>query len=151
MATVDQTMMKVQRILTGPMKLQITLNGDSIGVRFQDTSTSVALRVMDWGKDQEGEARSLVLITSIILRGVTPSAQLFEWVAREGGSKWFGHVEVHPDGDQGKVLLMMSHTLLGDYIDEKELQTAMWSVLAAADGWDDELQKRFGGKRWIDA
>jgi hypothetical protein len=151
MATVEQTMIKVQRLLTGPLGLKVTLEGDSFHVRFQDISTYVQLRVQDWGKDREGQPQTLVLITSLILRGVTPTPALFEWVGRQGGSRWFGHVEVYDDKEAGKVYLLMSHTLLGDYIDQKELETAMFGVLSAADAWDDELQKKFGGKRWADA
>ena len=151
MATAEQTMMKVQRLLTGPLGLRITLDGDSIGVRFQDISTSVQIRVQDWGKDREGEPRSLVLINSLILRNVQATPALFEWVARNGGTRWFGHIEVYDDKEPGMVYLMMSHTLLGDFLDEKELETGMWAVLTAADAWDDELQKQFGGKRWADA
>jgi hypothetical protein len=144
--------MKVQRLLTGPLGLRVTLAGDSFSIRFQDTSTSVQMRVQEWGKDKEGDPRTLVLISSLILKGVTPSPALFEWVARQGGSRWFGHVEVYDDdAAPGTVYLMMSHTLLGDYLDEKELESAMWAVLGAADTWDDELQQRFGGKRWIEA
>ncbi|MEO8140118.1 MAG: hypothetical protein ABI742_10745 [Gemmatimonadota bacterium] len=151
MATVEQTMMKVQRLLTGPMNLRITLAGDSFSVRFEDVSTSVQIRVQDWGKGKEGDPRTLVLLSSLILKGVTPSPALFEWVARQGGSRWFGHVEVYEDSAPGTVYLLMSHTLLGDYLDEKELESAMWAVLSAADAWDDELQQKFGGKRWVDA
>jgi hypothetical protein len=151
MATVEQTMMKVQRLLTGPMGLKVTLDGDSFHIRFQDASTSVQLRVQDWGKDRDGEPRTLVLISSLILRGVKPTPALYEWVARKGGSRWFGHVEVYDDREPGSVYLILSHTLLGDYLDEKELEVAMWSVLAGADGWDDELQKQFGGKRAVDS
>mgnify|MGYP001256735168 CR=1 FL=1 len=151
MATVEQTMMKVQRLLTGPMGLKITLDGDNIGIRFQDLSTSANIRVQDWGRDHEGEPRTIVLITSLILRNVQPTPALFEWVARQGGSRWFGHVEVHNEPTGGLVYLLMSHSLLGDYLDEKELETALYGILSAADGWDDELQKQFGGKRWADA
>jgi len=151
MATVEQTMMKVQRLLTGPMGLRITLQGDTIGVRFEDLSTSVQMRVQEWGKDRDGEPRSLVLINALILRGLRPTPALYEWVARHGGSRWFGHVEVHDDKEPGTVYLLMSHTLLGDYLDEKELEVGMWGVLSAADGWDEELQKQFGGKRTADA
>ena len=49
MATVEQTMMKVQRILTGPMGLRLNLAGDRINVRFDGASTAVDVRVMDWG------------------------------------------------------------------------------------------------------
>lgn len=150
MATVEQTMMKVQRLLTGPMGLKVTLDGEYFRLTFEDSSTSVSVRVRDWGKDKDGQPQTVVLITSLILRNVKPSPALFEWVARQGGSKWFGHVEVH-DEPGGTVFLLMSHSLLGDYLDEGELGVALFGVLGAADGWDDELQQKFGGKRWSDA
>ena len=151
MATVDQTMMKVQRILTGPMKLRIQLQGNTMYVQFSDSSTQVSLTVADWGPNKDGEPRSLVNISSPILWSVPPTPQLFEWIAREGGRYYFGHVTAADDiRDQGKVFLSMNHTLLGDYIDEEELASSMYAVLNTADQLDDELQKRFGGKRWSD-
>lgn len=150
MATVEETMLKVQRILTGPMDLQILLRQDTIGLRFADSSTSVLIHVKDWGKDAEGNPRTVVLISSLILEGVKASPELFEWVARNGGSRLFGHIEVYDDKEPGTVYLLMSHTLLGDYLDEKELESAIMGVLFAADGWDEELQQQFGGKRQID-
>jgi hypothetical protein len=151
MATVDATMMKVQRILTGPMKLRIQLQGTTMYVQFNDTSTQVSLSVSDWGPTKDGEPRSLVNISSPILWSVPPSPQLFEWIAREGGRYYFGHVSAADDvRDQGKIFLSMNHTLLGDYLDEEELSAAMFAVLNTADQLDDELQKRFGGKRWAD-
>jgi hypothetical protein len=83
----------------------------------------------------------------MILHGLKPTPALYERVARKGGSRWFGHVEVYDDEEPGTVYLIMSHTLLGDYLDERELDTAIGSVLLSADEWDDELQKMFGGKR----
>lgn len=150
MPTVEETMMKVQRILTGALGLQVTLRQDTFGLRFADSTTAVLIRVQDWGKDAEGEQRTVVVISSLILQGVKPTPELYEWVARHGGSKLFGHVEVYDDEEPGTVYLVMSHTLLGDYLDEKELESGIMSVLFAADGWDEELQQRFGGKRQID-
>jgi len=151
MATVEQTMFKVQRILTGPMKLRIQLQGNTMYVQFSDASTQVSLSVAEWGTTKEGEPRSLVNISSPILWSVAPTPQLFEWIAREGGRYYFGHVSAADDiRDPGKVFLSMNHTLLGDYIDEEELASAMYAVLNTADQLDDELQKRFGGKRWTD-
>ena len=147
MATVEQTMMKVQRIMTGPMGLQVMLQGDRFRITFQDTSTFLIVRVHEWGKDDEGNPRSVVLVTAPILNEVDPSPQLFEWIARQGGSRWFGHVEAHDAGDSGKLNLIFSHTLLGDYLDQPELETAMWGILSVANGWDEELQQEFGGRR----
>lgn len=151
MATVEETMMKVQRLLTGALGLKVGLQGDTYSVSFENMSTSVQLRVKEWVKSKEGEPQSLIVISSMLLRNVKPTPALFEWVARNGGSRWFGHVEVYDEKDTGTVMLIMSHTLLGDYLDEKELYHGMFAVLHSADEWDDVLQKQFGGKRWTDA
>ena len=91
-----------------------------------------------------------MLVTAPILREVTPTPELFEWVARQGGSRWFGHVEAHSADGSDHVELLFSHTLLGDYLDQPELETAMWALLTTANTWDDELKERFGGKRSSD-
>ncbi len=151
MATVEQTMMKVQRLLTGPMGLRVELQGDAITARFTDVSTQVRFVVRDFGEDQQGEPQTVVGISAPILFEVTPTPELYEWVARKAGNYFFGHVVVWDDPDGGgKVMLIMTHTLLGDYLDEEELRAAMWGVLATADRLDDELQPRFGGKRMAD-
>jgi hypothetical protein len=152
MATVDQTMMKVQRLLTGPMNLRIQLQGETIGVVFTDASTQIHIRVIDWGKSKDGEPRSLVRISSPILRAVPPSPALYEYLAREAPRNWFGNIAVWDDEEaKGMLSLTFGHTLLGDYLDEEELRAALYSILGTADELDDLLQKRFGGKRWTDA
>jgi hypothetical protein len=152
MATVDQTMIKVQRLLTGPMGLRIQLHGDTIGVVFTDSSTQVHIRVIDWGKSKDGEPRTLVRVSSPLLRGVKPTPALYEYLAREAPRLWFGNVAVWDDEETaGMLSLTLGHTLLGDYLDEEELRAVMYSILGSADDLDDQLQKRFGGKRWVDA
>ena len=151
MATVDETMMKVQRILTGPMGLKIQVAGSTIAVRFSDMSTQATFNFTDWGPGKDGNPRTLVRIGAPILFGVKPSPALYEWIARNGGTYYFGHVGAVDDkSEPGALFLYMSHTLLGDYLDEEELASAMWGVLGSADDLDDELQKRFGGKRFAD-
>ena len=151
MADVDQTMMKVQRLLTGPLGLKIQLQGDTIGVLFNNSSTQVHIRIIDWGKSKDGEPRSLVRISSPILRRVKPAPALYEYIAREAPRLWFGNIAVWDDEESpGMVSLTLGHTLLGDYLDEEELKAALFNVLGSADELDDVLQKRFGGKRWAD-
>lgn len=149
MANVDMTMMKVQRILTGPMGLKISLQGNSISVTFTDVSTRVNVSVTEWGKNKDGDPSSLVQLSCPILWEVDPSPALFEWIAKS--SYYFGHVTAHDDASSpGKLFLMMSHTLLGDYLDEEELSSAMYAMLGTADNLDDELKGKFGGKRLAD-
>ncbi len=151
MATVEQTMMKVQRFLTGPMGLKISLSDEEIQVRFNNISTAVNISVNDWGKTDDGDSESLVHIWATVLHDVTPTPALFEWVAKEGGAQWFGNVRaIEGPAGSGKVSLIMAHTLLGDFLDQRELEAAMLGVLHSADKLDDELKERFGGKRWAD-
>ena len=151
MANVDATMMKVQRILTGPMGLRISLSGNTVTVSFTDVSTRVNVSVTDWGKNKDGDPSSLVQLSCPILWEVDPTPALFEWVARQGGNYYFGHVSVQDDNSApGKLFLMMSHTLLGDYLDEDELSSALYAMLGTADKLDDELKGKFGGKRLAD-
>ena len=77
MADVDQTMMKVQRLLTGPMGLRIQLQGNNISVTFTDVSTRVNISVQDWGTNKDGDPASLVRLSSPILWEVDPSPALF--------------------------------------------------------------------------
>lgn len=151
LATVEQTMIKVQRLLTGPMNLKIQLQGETIGVVFTDASTQIHMRVLDWGKNKDGEPRSLVRITAPLLRAVDPTPALYEYLAREAPRLWFGNIAVWDDEqNKGKLSLTLGHTLLGDYLDEEELRAAMYGILNSADDLDDRMQQRFGGKRWTD-
>jgi hypothetical protein len=150
-ANVDATMMKVQRLLTGPMGLRISLQGSTISVTFTDSSTRVNIGFQDYGTNKAGDASTLVQLSSPILWEVDPSPALYEWIAREGGKYYFGHVSAYDDSSApGKLFLMLHHTLLGDYLDEEELHWALYAVLGTADKLDDELQGKFGGKRLAD-
>ena len=151
MADVDVTMMKVQRLLTGPMGLRVTLQGERISIAFTDSSTRVDVSVSDWGKNKDGDPSAVVQLTCPILWEVDPTPALFEWIARQGGAYYFGHVVAYDDNSApGKLFLMMSHTLLGDYLDEAELSATLYAMLGTADRLDDELKEKFGGKRLAD-
>ena len=151
MADVDATMMKVQRLLTGPMGLRISLDGQRISISFTDASTRVDVSVLDWGKTKDGDPSALVQLTCPILWEVDPTAALYEWISREGGKYFFGHVVAYDDNSSaGKLFLAMSHTLLGDYLDEAELSATLYAMLGTANQLDDELKGKFGGKRLAD-
>jgi hypothetical protein len=105
--------------------------------------------VTDWGTDKNGDPQTLVQLSSPILWEVEPTPALFEYIARS--SYYFGHITVYDDSDApGKLFLLMSHTLLGDYLDEEELSSALYAILGTADKLDDELKQKFGGKRLAD-
>jgi T3SS (YopN, CesT) and YbjN peptide-binding chaperone 1 len=50
----------------------------------------------------------------------------------------------------GRRELWFQHAILGDDLDEVELEEAIDIVAEVADGWDDRLAAEFGGKRYAD-
>ena len=151
MATVDQVTMKVQRLLTGNMGLRIeVIDGDFI-LRFSDVSTVLRVSILDWSTPGSDEPETIVCLTAPVLFGVKPTPELFKWIAMEGNNTVFGHLRVMEDHpERGGLFIQFRHNLLGDYLDEKELEHAIWAVLHTADAIDDELQQRFGGTRFIE-
>ena len=150
MATAEQTTQRVRRILAGTMKLPLQRLGDSLVLRFENMSTQVLVRVHERAT-RDGEPTSTVEITAPVLRNLDPSPELFEYIARGGPKSTFGHLVVMDEQDRpGKLFLFLAHHLLGDYLDQDELSTAVFTVLYLADDLDDELQRRFGGDRPAD-
>lgn len=74
------------------------------------------------------------------------SPGLFQWVATDS-RKGLGSINVILD-DEGTCDLFFMHTLAGDTLDPGELKHAAFVVAVVANQLDDEVQKKFGGKRW---
>ena len=94
-----------------------------------------------------GGRHTVVRLTTSVLAGVQLSADLYKWVATEGQRQFFGTVMVHTFAD-GTHSLLCGHSLLGDLLDADELVNAVEEVGAMADQLDDELQPRFGGRKF---
>ena len=46
--------------------------------------------------------------------------------------------------------MTIEHTLLGDFIDPMELETAVGMLFVSADALDETVHDTFGGKRFTD-
>jgi len=141
---------KTLNLLTQGMKLQVQVDGDGdILVKFSDTSTAVWFTFSEQEFEDGAPTQGFVHINAPILREVAKSAELYEWLVTQGTMYRIGFVRaIH--AEDGTISLMFRYALLADYLDEDELSTAMWSVIGTADELDEELQKQFGGKRWVD-
>lgn len=137
--SVAETRDKVQRILTKNLNsVEVDEDGD-FRVRYGSTACSVA--VSEWGDDG-----SVVKLYAPILFDAVESADLYKWAATDGQMYFFGGAVVQAD-DKGILYVGFRHTLLGTYLDEDELMSALIGVVTTADELDDELQARFGGTR----
>ena len=130
---------KIQQILMD-QELMVTLLPDGFQVPFDTTAVNISVL--------EQETRTLVMMFVPVLREVPPSPELFKYIAIEGQQYFFGHLRYVPDVDQG--LLSFEQTLLGDYLDSDELMSSLAALANTGNELDEVLQKRFGGKRFVD-
>lgn len=132
---------KIARWLTD-MKLHVNLEENG-AYTLRVGSTRAWVRVVPWR-----ESSSLVYLSAPIILQAPSSAELFHYVATNADSYNFGHLSAHED--ENGVMILFSHTLLGDYLDFEEFQTAIIGIAGTADSIDNELQGRFGGTTFHD-
>lgn len=136
MASVAATRDRVQGMLTDLLgTVEIDSEGD---FTFRNESARLFLRVVPWG---EGE--SVLSIRAFTNMGVPSSPELFRFVAMH--DKYvFGHLSATEE--DGEVTVSFDETLLGDFLDPKELETAVFAIALGANDVDDEIKSRFGGR-----
>lgn len=140
-ADVDAVRARVQAILTEYGPVQIDSDGD---FSFAMGSTRVFIRALP---HPNGEVTVLRLFAPILIN-VPRSPELYEFVVRKADHMIFGHLTL-ADGDTDDTgTLLVTHKLLGDYLDSDELMYAAIGVVGTADQVDEDLQARFGGKRF---
>ena len=146
MPTVEQVKNKVLRLMAKEFEVSVDDDGDIV-VRYESAICWVSVR--DWHADKEGR-NTIVQVRSPILWGVKVTPAVCQWVATEGQNYLFGSVSVGIDEGKSEGNLWFTHNLLGDNLDAPELETTVICVLGDANRLDDELQKKFGGKRTSD-
>lgn len=147
MATVEATTQKVQRMLVeGFGNVMLTKDGFAV----ERGSTRVNIEVKDWGKDNKGDPSAIVRLWAPLVRELTPTPEFYRWAAVDGSRFLFGSVSVMENETASECLVVFDHTILADYLDLDELCGAVALVASTADGLDDVVHDRFGGKRYTD-
>lgn len=131
---------KVQQYLTRNFD-NVNIDEDS-DLSIRHGSTRIFIRVVthddvDW---------TVVQLEIPLLLHVKETPSVFEHVALHADDYMFGHLSVGRT-DEG-LMILFSHALLGDYLDEEELCRAVGTMLSIADDLDDELATQFGGERF---
>ncbi|GAA4758929.1 T3SS (YopN, CesT) and YbjN peptide-binding chaperone 1 [Gordonia alkaliphila] len=141
MSNLDATKMKVQRILAENLN-GVELTEAGFTVRNGTTRAFITCSERDNGN------RTYVRVQVPLLMQVRPSPELFEYIAFHAAEYMFGTVHLMQPADDGTSILMFEHTLLGDYLDEEELLSVVFGLAQVGDEIDEELQAKFGGKRF---
>lgn len=107
--------------------------------RVERGSSAVFLQAHEWQ-----ERFVIVELVSPVLDAVERSAELLEKLNALNEKLYFGKAYWR-DGE-----VWLAHNLLGDHLDANELVSCVGMMAVVADKIDDELQRRFGGKRFSD-
>lgn len=139
MSDVETVKQKVEAFLTSQGRVGLDSDGDySLGAG----STRVFVRV---GAHPNGKATTVFVMAPVLI-GAPATPELYEYVATTD-TYIFGRL-VAIKSQTGDVNVFFSHMLLGDYLDREELLYAVGGVASSADDMDEELQAKFGGKRF---
>jgi hypothetical protein len=111
---------------------------------FTVDSTFVRVAVFPFG-----EGRTVIKVSAPVLYDAPVTDELKTYVLENAGSWVFGGFRYFED--EGGANVVFQHSILGDYVDKEEFMTSLIAVGATADGLDDELAERFGGRRPLDA
>lgn len=140
MSAVDQTRAKVQRIYTQKLgSVEIGRDYDFI-IRH---GSAVLFVTVSKGFGPDG---TIVKLLIPLVTNVPVTDELFRFVATEGQGYMIGTLRVNVNDDQKTAWMSLGHCLIGDDLDESELNHATGALVNTADDLDNELRERFGGK-----
>lgn len=93
--------------------------------------------------------KPFVDVIAFVLLGVKDDINIYKYLMTEK-SYIFNKWEVEPGEDKGTINLFLTARVLIDDLDASELEFAIMSTAMIADGLDEEIQSKFGGKRCLD-
>lgn len=102
-------------------------------------SASAMVEICSWGDD------TTIRTWSYVVTGAELTDDLMRFLLRLNVEIEFGAFGIDDDGD-----IRFEHALVGSTCDKNELQASVKAVLEAADRYDDEIVRRWGGRRAVD-
>jgi hypothetical protein len=105
--------------------------------RVEYGSTAVFISAHQWQ-----ERYTIVELVAPVLQEVPASPALLERLNEQNEKLYFGKAYWRNDE------VWLAHNLLGDRLDNEELIASVGILAVVADHLDDELKKKFGGRRF---
>lgn len=136
MPSVIQTRASVRRFLNG---LGAVDTEDDGNFSMRNGSARIFVSVEDFADDD-----TWVRITCPVLRDVQLTPSLFEWIALNAANYRYGTMSIELQ-EEGRGTILLTHGVLGTYIDPEELRIAVAMLADSADQIDDVLARVFGG------
>lgn len=106
---------------------------------LQAGSARIIISPLDWI-----EGQTLVRVVALVNMGGGPVEELSKYLIAENLKLIFGKFSLEPVAG----MVFFEHTLLGDFLNRKELEIAVKAIASTADKFDDEIKAQFGGKKF---
>lgn len=103
-------------------------------------SAVASTRVTPWEQDD-----ALIITRSYVVTDLEVTPELTYYLLRENNGIRFGRFALDSEND-----IVFEHSLVGSTCDQIELQYSVTTVTKVADNYDDEIARRWGGKRALD-
>lgn len=108
---------------------------------------SVLVRVMV--NTEDFPEKPFVDVMAAVLLDVKDDINIYKYLMTEK-SYIFNKWEIEPGEANGTINLLLTSRVLIDDLDASELSFAIMSTAVIADGIDEEMQQKFGGKRCVE-
>ncbi len=89
------------------------------------------------------DGRTIVKIEALCVKGMRIDGDLGIFLAEENAKTLFGKLALYPDRQE----VHYEHALLGDFLNQAELELAVQLVALSTDQYDDRIKERWGGKK----
>lgn len=103
-------------------------------------SAFVQVAVFPWGDDD-----AVVSARAYVVMGAELTLELAKYLLEKNNEMRFGAFGLDGEGD-----IFFHHAIVGSTCDKNELRTTVMAVMHTADKQDDEIVRRWGGKRASD-
>ncbi len=129
---------KVRRYMTEWFQsLQVDKDGD---FTFRHNNTQVWVSVAPF-RDEN----TVVKIFAVTNLDVPESLELYKHIATQGS---YGFGTLGAREIEGKVRILLGHSLLGETVDPEELKVSLFMVAGLADKVAVEIKEKFGGRHF---
>jgi hypothetical protein len=103
-------------------------------------STFANVNVYPWG-----ETDATVNVRAWVVMGAEMTPELMHYLLRQNDDFRFGGFGLDKEND-----IFFEHTIVGSTLDKEELKASVLAVVGTADRYDDEIQRKWGGRKAMD-
>ncbi len=86
---------------------------------------------------------TVVKVEALCVKGMRIDGDLGIFLAEENAKTLFGKLALYPERQE----VHYEHALLGDYLNQAELELAVQLVAYSTNQYDDRIKERWGGKK----